>query len=107
MLELLMLWQLGKSIAARARKKGRSAARYVLLLLALWFIGEALGAAVCFVILAAFIGPDRAEGGIILIYPASIVGASVGAYLSFTIASREPWLRSPPEADPAMRRESL
>jgi hypothetical protein len=96
MLELLVLWQLGKSIAARARKKGRSAARYVLLLLALWFIGEATGAAVCFVILAALIGPDRAERGLLLIYPVAIVGASVGAYLTFKIAAREPPLAEGP-----------
>jgi hypothetical protein len=89
MLELLVLWQLGKNIAASARKKGKSAARYVLLLLALWFLGEVIGAAVCYVILAALIGPDRADRGVILIYPVAIVGASIGAYLTFKIVGRE------------------
>lgn len=96
MLEFLVLWQLGKSVAARARKKGKSAARYVFLLLGLWFVGEALGAAVCYLVLAALIGAERADRGALLIYPVAIAGASVGAYATFKIAAREAPLAESP-----------
>jgi hypothetical protein len=98
MLEFLVLWQLGKSIAAKARKKGRSAARAVSLLLGLWFVGEAIGAAVTCGIFAALIGSDRAERAVIPIYMVAIAGASCGAYLAFKTATREVPLGDEPAA---------
>jgi hypothetical protein len=40
MIEIIVLWRLGRRVAERARSRGRRGGLYVLLLLALWFCGE-------------------------------------------------------------------
>jgi hypothetical protein len=90
MLELLVLWQLGKSVAARARARGRSATGYVFLLLALWFLGEVFGAVAFAAASAVMRGRGVDDGDFLLTYLVAITGASVGAYITFKIAGRRP-----------------
>jgi hypothetical protein len=76
MLEILIIWQLAKSIGKTAAEKGRSVGGYKALLVLCWIGGEILGG-----ILAALTGAD---GG--ALYLGAIVGAIVGAISAFAIA---------------------
>jgi hypothetical protein len=76
MLEILIIWQLAKSIGKTAAAKGRSSGAYKALLVLCWIGGEIVGA-----ILAVLAG---AAGG--ALYLGAIVGAIVGAISAFAIA---------------------
>ena len=43
MLEILLLWKLGSTLAEKCKAKGHPAPGYVAILVALWFVGEVLG----------------------------------------------------------------
>jgi hypothetical protein len=101
MLELLVLWQLGKSVAAKARARGKPATRYVCLLLALWFLGEVVGAVAFTAASAVMRGRGVDDGDFLLAYLVAITGASVGAYTAFKIVGRRP----PPVANDAIDSE--
>lgn len=82
MLEIFMLFTLGRNIANKARRKGQSGAAAVLILLALWFGGEIFG---------AIVGAVLSGGKDILVaYIGAIFGAIIGACIAFTIVSSMP-----------------
>ncbi|HEY1186836.1 MAG TPA: hypothetical protein VGE74_04220, partial [Gemmata sp.] len=76
MLEILILIALGRSIAAKARTKGRSGPLFVLLLVGLWVCGEVggiiAGAAISFVL-----GDD--EANLVFVLGGGLLGAITGA----------------------------
>ncbi len=83
MIEILILINLSKSIAAKAREKGRSGTPFVFLLLALWIGGEVFAAIVAGVLSMVVMGDD--EPNLLLVYPAAIAGAVIGAVIAFQI----------------------
>ncbi|VTR93457.1 Membrane protein OS=Rhodopirellula sallentina SM41 GN=RSSM_01052 PE=4 SV=1 [Gemmata massiliana] len=83
MLEILILISLSKSIAAKAREKGRGGAPFVFLLLALWIGGEIFGGAAGGIISVIALGDD--EPNLLLVYPLAIAGAAIGAVIAFQI----------------------
>ena len=82
MLEIMILFAMGKSIAAKARAKGRRGTPYVLLLLGLWFGGEIFGALVVIVATAVTSG---GEPDMFLAYLGALGFAVLGAVIAFTI----------------------
>ncbi len=97
MIEILILFQLGPMIAARARRQGRSGFQYVLLLLGLWFGGE-IGGAVLGMVVSLLLDPMN-EPNLLLIYVGSLAGASGGAVMAFRMVNAKPpiqWITSRP-----------
>ena len=82
-LEIFILISLSRNIAAKAREKGRSGAPFVIMLLVLWIGGEVF-AAVAAVVAVAIITGDE-EPNLLIVYPAAIVGAIIGAVVAFQI----------------------
>ena len=89
MIEIIVLWQLGRRIAERARARGRRGGRYVLLLLALWFFGE-FAAGFSAVVLMSAVGDKEADFFPVVGYLSAIAGAAAGAWIALAIASRGP-----------------
>ncbi|MBP3953962.1 hypothetical protein J8F10_01420 [Gemmata sp. G18] len=83
MIEILILIRLSKSIAAKAREKGRGGAPFVFLLLALWLGGEVFGTVIGMIISLAVLGDE--EPNLLVMYPPAILGAIVGAVVAFQI----------------------
>jgi hypothetical protein len=90
MLEVILVWIMGKNIAAKAKAKGHAPAGYVVLLVVLWLIGEIGGAIVGFAITAARDGIRQDDGEILLVYVGAIFGAILGAITSFIIVGALP-----------------
>lgn len=90
MLEIGILFALGPIIYRRARARGQSGAAHLLALIVLWFIGEAVGAAM----LGAFLmagGTESAMGGwsiVMLLMP--YAGGAVGAAIAFSLVKDAP-----------------
>lgn len=76
MIELIIIFTLGKSISGIIRDKGRKPFKYVLLMILMWVGFEFLG---------AFIGAMIFGEGLI-VYPFALGGAALGGYLSYNIA---------------------
>jgi hypothetical protein len=89
MIEIIILWQLGRRISDRAVARGRRGGRYVLLLLALWFFGE-FAAGLSAIVALAVLGQQEADYFPVAVYVAAIAGAAAGAWIAFTVASRGP-----------------
>jgi uncharacterized protein (TIGR03067 family) len=86
-LEVIILITLGRNIADRARSKGKSGVRAVVLLLVLWFVGEAAGLIAGY-LLARLLGGAEWSYPLFcygLIYCGALIGAIAGARLAFTI----------------------
>jgi hypothetical protein len=81
MLEILFLFWLTKRIGAIVEPKGHKGWKYKLLTVGLWFGGEIVGA-----FIGAFIasGSDSSLG--LGVYVIALIGAGIGAFISFTIA---------------------
>ncbi|MEZ5427351.1 MAG: hypothetical protein R2747_13860 [Pyrinomonadaceae bacterium] len=79
MLEILILFFLTRKIGDICEDKGRSAIGFKILTVALWFVGELIGA-VFGVILSG------GRGGLLL-YVFALVGAAIGAGIVFLIVS--------------------
>jgi uncharacterized membrane protein YeaQ/YmgE (transglycosylase-associated protein family) len=86
MLEILVLIGLSKRIMAIAKSKGRSSAGWVVLLIVLWFAGEFTGG----VIAAIATYPQEP---LLEAYLFALVGAVVGAVVTFAIVKNLPSLR--------------
>src|SRR5262249_16737476 len=87
MLEIIVLFRLGRNIAARARDKGRRGTPFVLLLLALWFGGEIVGA-VAGVVLSQVLN-GRREPSALLIYVVALAFATIGAVIAFKVVNSQ------------------
>jgi hypothetical protein len=79
MLEVLLVYLLGKRIAGIVRAKGRSPGGYVAGFVGLWIGGEILGA-----IIGVLVTDGEAGAGAYLF---ALVGAATGAVLGFVIAN--------------------
>ena len=79
MLEILLLIFLTKKIGEICQDKGRKAGGYKALTVVLWFGGEIVGAILGLV-------ATSGEGGA-LVYVLALIGAAVGAVISFTIVN--------------------
>src|SRR4051812_10380964 len=98
MLEILLLYFLGKKLAGIVRSKGRSSGVYVVLLVVLWLAGEFGGLALGAVI-SATASPVGEPDGIVMLVGA-IVGAALGTTTAFLIVrnlSPIPRHQEPPE----------
>jgi hypothetical protein len=88
MLEVIIIYLLGKRIAAIVRAKGRSPGGFVAGFVALWIGGEILG-----VVLGLLLTDGEGGGGA---YLCALAGAAAGAILGFVIAnSASPGLQHP------------
>jgi|SRR5579883_673054 len=85
MLEIIILFALGKNIAAKAREKGRSGGWFVFLLLGLWFGGEIFGAIAAG--LVGMIAMGEQEPPLAMCYLGALAGAAIGAVIAFAIVS--------------------
>lgn len=85
MLEIVLLWAMGKKVALIANAKGRSGTPYVFLLLGLWFGGQIGGAILGFVI--GIVSNPHEEPSVGLMYVVGLLGAAVGAILTFVIVN--------------------
>jgi hypothetical protein len=99
MLEILILFRLGRNIADRAKRKGLSSTAFVFLLLGFWFAGE-IGGSILGAIVLLILNPHE-EPNFLLIWLGSIVCAILGAVLAFKIVDwqqpKELW--KPPTLD--------
>ena len=83
MLEILVLFRLGRRIADRARERGYRGAPAVWLLLGLWFAGEVAGLLLGFAGAYALSAPQ--EPNPLIVYGAGLAGAIAGAVWAFSI----------------------
>jgi hypothetical protein len=89
MLELILLYALGKTIAGKAAAKGKSGWPWVLLLVGAWFAGEFAGAVTATVL-------SGGEAGLFGLLLFAYAGAAAGAIFAFTLLGLMP----AEEADP-------
>jgi hypothetical protein len=87
MLEIILLFVLGKKISEICKSKGRSGWPYVLMFIGLWFFFELAGAVV-----GVILAPTDAGGepNFLIVWICGIVGAAGGAVLSFVIVNALP-----------------
>lgn len=89
MLEILVLWGLGKKIAAMASAKGHAPGGYVALLVVSWIIGEVGG-----IILGMFLtgAMHRADDDMVMLLPllCALIGIVVAAMSSFALVAALP-----------------
>jgi hypothetical protein len=82
MIEIIVLIWLGRDIGRIAESKGRSKAGYIVMMVVLWFTGEALGAMVGAIFAPkSLIYADFNLGG----YLCALAGAAVGGVTSYLI----------------------
>jgi hypothetical protein len=84
MLEIFLLYALGKNIAEKAENQGKGGALFVILLIVLWFLGEIIGAAIGVIV----------THEVLYGYLWGIVGAGVGAVLAYTFLAVLPLFES-------------
>jgi hypothetical protein len=94
MLEILLLYALGKNIAEKAEDQGKGGVLFVILLVVLWFLGEIVGAAVGMIV----------TGDKLYAYLYGIGGAAVGAILAYTILAVIPLFESALQERPRPRK---
>ncbi len=86
MLEIILVWAMAKSIARRCKAKGRSAAGWVVLFVALWIGGEVMGG-----IVGAILADGKIGAGV---YFCALMGAALGAITGFVIVNTLPAIQS-------------
>jgi hypothetical protein len=94
MLEILLLYGLGKNIAEKAENQGRGGALFVIILIVLWFLGEIVGAVVGMIV----------TGEKLYAYLFALIGAAVGAVLAYTFLAVLPLFESAMQERPKPRR---
>ena len=97
MLEIVLLWVLGKRISAMARDRGRSPAGYVVLFVAMWIGCEILGG-ITGAVLSIVGGANEPE--LLLMWGCGVFGAALGAVVCFLIVNALPPVRTDLEVDP-------
>ena len=85
MLEIILLWVLGKKVAAIASNKGRSGTPYVLLLVLLWFCGEVGGVLAGIAVSQILVMNDDSE--ILVVIVGALIGAITGAVIAFVVVN--------------------
>src|SRR5262245_25278750 len=90
MLEIVLLFVLSKQIIAMAKRRDIVGWPFVVMLIALWIIGELTGAVAGVIIL----GDNGGDGINLAIIPFAIAGAAIGAGITFAIMAVIP-KRSP------------
>jgi hypothetical protein len=93
MLEILLLYALGKNIAEKAENQGRGGALFVIILIVLWFLGEIVGAFVGMIV----------TGEKLYAYLFALIGAAVGAVLAYTFLAVLPLFESAMQERPSPR----
>jgi hypothetical protein len=88
MLEILLLYNLGKAIASKARSKGRSGPVFVVMLLFLWIFGELNG--LLFGRLLSFKLELPHSAYFCVSYGSALAGAAIGCYAAFLIVASIP-----------------
>src|SRR5262249_57412944 len=83
MLEIVLLFVLSKQIIAMAKRRDIVGWPFVILLIALWIIGELTGAVAGVIVL----GDNGADGFNLAIIPFAIAGAAIGAGITFAIVA--------------------
>ena len=83
MLEILAIIVLSRKIAAITKEKGRSAAGWIVMFVALWIGGEILGVFIAMFASAIANGGD--EPNMIVAWVGGLVGAATGAVISFAV----------------------
>ncbi|MEO1049352.1 MAG: hypothetical protein AAFX87_01920 [Bacteroidota bacterium] len=78
MIELIIIISLSVSISKKAKEKGLSAAKYILIFIALWLGLQFLGA-----FIGVMIFPDNIFGAYIL----GLIGGILGAIIGYQIAN--------------------
>ncbi|WP_020469766.1 hypothetical protein [Zavarzinella formosa] len=100
MMEIVVLFRLGRSIAAKASQHGRQPILAVLLLIGLWFGGEFLGGLIGFVV--SYVLFEARESNLLFIYGTALGGAMLGAVMAFRLTGRQtnvtPEESGPPDA---------
>jgi hypothetical protein len=89
-LEILVLWKLGSSLAEKCRAKGHQPVGYVALMVLLWFVGMVLG----FIVGAVLNASAGDEPPVLLLVVFAYGGAAIGAVIAFTIVGSLPDLRA-------------
>jgi MFS family permease len=93
-LEILLLYALGKNIAEKAENQGRGGALFVIILIVLWFLGEIVGAVIGVIV----------TGEPLYAYLFAILGAAVGAILAYTFLAVLPLIEGALSERPRPRR---
>ena len=83
MLEIIILINLSKKIAAKAREKGRTEWPFVVLLIFLWVGGEISGGIAGAIVSTVALGDD--EPNLLLMLLGALAGVITGAVLAFQI----------------------
>lgn len=86
MLEVFIVWKMCQKVGAIVSDKGRSPIGYQVMTAALWIFGEIMGAVVGYVVQ----GNDRLS---LQVYTFPIIGAAIGAGISFIVAASVPPVR--------------
>jgi hypothetical protein len=91
MCEIILLWFLGKQLAAKASAKGHAPAPYVIMLVLLWFVGEC-GGGITGLLATGALDPNKAGNDEInpLAFVFAIGGAALSAIISFSIVAALP-----------------
>jgi hypothetical protein len=84
MVEIIALLVLCEQIANMARRRGRSPALFVLMLLFLWFGGEVAGGVLGYSLSSA--GGTRSDLNLVMVYGWALAGAVAGGVCAFVIA---------------------
>ena len=85
MIEILVIIALSRKIAAITKSKGRSAAGWIIMFIALWIGGEVLGA--FFAVFASIIASGGDEPNMLVAWVGGLVGAAAGAAISFAVVN--------------------
>jgi hypothetical protein len=94
MLEILLLYALGKNIAEKAENQGKGGTLFVIILIVLWFLGEITGGVIGFVV--------TGEPLYAVMY--AYIGAAAGAVLAYTFLAVLPLMESAMQERPQPRR---
>jgi hypothetical protein len=83
MLEIILLFNIGKQVANIAKDKGRNPIGYVCLLVAFWFGFEIIGGIIFGIIY--MIATGKEEPSRFVLYIPALLSAALGAFLAYKI----------------------
>lgn len=89
MLEIVILWALGKKVAAMCKERGRTAWPWVVMLVLSWYGGAFAGAVVAVVVNMA-VNPNLREPDMMFLLIGCLLGALGGVCFTLTVVSLLP-----------------